>query len=55
MGDMPMLKRVGFPACPANAAEEIKDECSGNARGYVANNTTSEGALEIIEHYSGAR
>ena len=58
-GDLPMLRIVGFPSCPNNAAPVVQEECrrgSGANRvcGYVAETETTEGACEILEFLSGA-
>jgi len=44
--DLPIMKRVGFPACPADAVDLVKRVSS-----YVANLTGGHGAVrEIAEH-----
>jgi hypothetical protein len=46
-GDLPMLKLVGHPACPANATDEVKVVCT-----YVANETEAAGVIEIIRRFT---
>ena len=58
-GDLPMLRIIGFPCGPNNAAPRVQEECrrgSGANRvcGYVAETETAEGACEILEFLSGA-
>lgn len=43
IGDIPVLKKVAFPACPDNADESVKNICK-----YVASKKFEEGVLEIL-------
>jgi hypothetical protein len=54
MGDFPMLELVRLPACPANAATNIKKFCE-EQHGYVATEVITLGVCEIIDRFSGAR
>ena len=44
LGDLPFMRLVGYPMCPANAAPEIKSLSS-----YVAKRSYTAGLIEIIE------
>lgn len=50
-GDLPMLEKVGFPACPGNATKEVK-ELVKNKGGYIAKAPNTAGVWEIILHYN---
>jgi HAD superfamily hydrolase (TIGR01484 family) len=45
-GDLPMLQRVGHPACPQNADENIRALCE-----YVSPQRTTRGVIDIVRHY----
>ncbi len=47
--DIPMLEIVGFPACPSNSKENVKDFIK-ERKGYVAKNPVGEGTREICEY-----
>lgn len=48
--DMPLLKIIGHPACPANAGEKVK-KIVKNRGGYIAQKEFSLGVVEILKHY----
>jgi hypothetical protein len=48
--DMEWLARVGTPACPANASDDIKSLVV-NRGGYVATSPYESGTLEILKHF----
>lgn len=49
-GDLPILQRVGFPACPGNASDEVKNLVL-EKNGYVAQAEFAWGVIEIMKHY----
>jgi hydroxymethylpyrimidine pyrophosphatase-like HAD family hydrolase len=46
--DLSMLTIAGYAACPANAAQEVKDCVS-----YVSPYPYTEGVLDILRHFFG--
>lgn len=49
-GDLPILREVGFPACPGNASEKVK-KLVREKNGYVAQANEAWGVVEILKHY----
>ncbi len=49
-GDLSVLEKVGFPACPANAHEEVK-KLVAYRNGYIATKEFTEGVFEILGHF----
>ncbi|MFZ2187997.1 MAG: HAD-IIB family hydrolase [Candidatus Moraniibacteriota bacterium] len=49
-GDIPILKEVGFPACPGNANKEVKELVSRKG-GYVARAEFAWGVVEIMKNF----
>ena len=49
-GDVPLMKIIGFPTCPSNATENVK-ELVRERNGYIAKNPYALGVVEILEHY----
>lgn len=50
-GDLPMLEKVGHPACPANAKKEVIDLVK-KRDGYIAKKPNTAGVWEILLHYN---
>jgi HAD superfamily hydrolase (TIGR01484 family) len=50
-GDMPLLQRVGYPACPANADSFVKEVCGKNPNGYISKYECAAGIVDIVRHY----
>jgi HAD superfamily hydrolase (TIGR01484 family) len=50
-GDLPLLKIVGHPACPANAFPSVQ-EIVNEKSGFIAKAMFGMGVVEILEHYS---
>lgn len=50
-GDLPLLKIVGHPACPANAFQTVKDLVRERG-GYIAKNKHGFGVVEILSYYN---
>ncbi|MGP1271886.1 MAG: KdsC family phosphatase [Phycisphaerales bacterium] len=49
--DLPMLSRVGFPACPADASDAVKQRAA-----FIASRPGGHGAVrELIEHLLSAQ
>lgn len=48
--DLPLMKTIGYPACPANASENVK-ELVREKNGYIAKKEYALGVVEILEHY----
>jgi len=51
VGDFPMLKIVGFPACPSNASPEVINLVK-ERNGFVSQKPNTLGVWEILLHYN---